>query len=78
MKKIITLVLILFTINCVGQDTTYFRQREELYMSIRTKITDTTIQRKYLPDLKKQRRRDNIFILSVASFFTAATIWYFK
>lgn len=84
MKKTIFILSILFSINCMGQDTTYsyskgLFKKNDLYMSIRTKVTDSTTFNRYWTIKKKKRRRnDKIFSIVTTSIFVGISIWYWK
>jgi hypothetical protein len=79
MKKAIFILSILFSINCMGQDTTFFQKRNDLYMSIRTKVNDSTIyKQQYSLRVKKQRRNNKIFTIVATSIFTGISVWFWK
>ena len=70
MKKIIFIFGMLFSMNCIGQDTTYFtkstmwKKKPDLYMSVRTIVTDSVSYNKYWT-IEKKRRRKNDRVLSI-------------
>lgn len=78
MKKILTILAVLFVVNCSAQDTTYIQKRNELYRQISTRVTDTAIYNRYYTlEYKKQRRRDNTFMIVVGTIFTGLSVWFF-
>ena len=87
MKKTMLIIGILFSINCIGQDTTYYhkpsnmwKRKLDLYMSVRTKVNenDTTTFNKYWTKEKKRRRKnDKIFTIVTTTIFVGISIWFF-
>lgn len=79
MKKILTIVAVLFVVNCSAQDTIYFQKRNDLYMGIRTKVTDSSIYNRYYTlEYKKRKRKEKVFTIVVGTIFTSLTIWFFS
>ena len=77
MKKLLFAIAILFSVGTKAQDTTYLQKRNDLYMSIRTKVTDSEIYKKqYSLKLKKRRRNDRIVTIVATSIFTGISIWF--
>ena len=57
MKKLFIAIAILFSVSTKAQDTTYYQKRNDLYMSIRSKVIDSTIyKQQYSLKVKKQRK----------------------
>jgi len=60
--------------NSYCQDTTYYQKRGEMYMMVRTHITNVNVK----PRLNiKQRRANTRFITFVSTMFIGLTVWYF-
>ena len=79
MKKLLFTIAILFAVNCKAQDTTFYQKRNDLYMSIRSKVTDSTIYKKqYSLKIKKRRRNDKIFTIVATSIFAGVSVWFWK
>lgn len=77
MKKILTTLAILFVVNCQAQDTTFYQKRTDLYMSIRTKVIDsTTYKRYYSQRIERRRRNDRILTIVGTTIFAGLTYWY--
>lgn len=77
MKKVLFAIAIIFAVNCKAQDTTYYQKRNDLYMSIRTKVIDSTIyKQQYSLRVKKHQRNAKIFTIVVGTIFTSVTIWF--
>lgn len=79
MKKLLTTTAIILSLGCAAQDTTYYQKRNDLYMAVRTKVTDDEIYKQhYSLKLKKRRRNDRIFTIVTTSIFTGISIWFWK
>jgi len=79
MKKTIFILSILFSINCMGQDTTFFQKRNDLYMTIRSRVVDSTIyKQQYSLKLKKRRRNDKIMTIVVGTIFSGISVWFWS
>jgi len=79
MKKLLTTTAIILSLSCAAQDTTYYQKRDDIYMSIRTKVTDDKVYKQhYSLQLKKRRRNDRIFTIVTTSIFTGISIWFWK
>ena len=77
MKKLFVVVAILFSVSAKAQDTTYLQKRNDLYMSIRTKVIDSTIyKQQYSLKLKKRRRNDRIFVIVTSTLFAGVSVWF--
>ena len=77
MKKLFIVVAILFSVGAKAQDTTYLQKRNDLYMSIRTKVIDSTIyKQQYSLKLKKRRRNDRIFVIVTSTLFAGVSVWF--
>ena len=77
MKKILTIVAILFVVNCQAQDTTYYQKRNDLYMNIRSKVTDSiTYKQQYSLRVKKRRRTDRIITIVSSTLFAGISVWF--
>lgn len=79
MKKLFLILFALISINCVGQDTTIYQKRNQIYMLIRQPIAnDNPILTDCIKQNAKKRRNQNrAFILVTSTIFTSLTIWYF-
>ena len=79
MKKTIFILSILFSIICMGQDTTFIQKRNDLYMSIRTKVVDSTIyKQQYSLRVNKQRRKNKITTIVVGTIFAGISVWFWS
>ena len=79
MKKILVIIAILFSVNGKAQDTTYFAHRNELYMSIRQRVTDpVTISQRLHIKTQKQKRNDRIFCVVTGVIFGGLTAWFWS
>jgi cell division protein FtsL len=77
MKKLLFAIAIIFSVNCKAQDTTYYQKRNDLYMSIRSKVADSTIyKQQYSVRVKKRKRNDRIFTIVVSTIFVGLSAWY--
>ena len=77
MKKVLFAIAIIFSVSVKAQDTTYYQKRNDLYMSIRTMVTDSTIyKQQYSVRVKKRKRNDKIFTIVVSTIFVGLTAWY--
>jgi cell division protein FtsL len=77
MKKLLLAIAILFSVSVKAQDTTYYQQRNNLYMSIRSKVTDSTIyKQQYSLRIKKRKRNDKIFTIVVSTIFVGLSAWF--
>jgi cell division protein FtsL len=77
MKKLLFAIAIIFSVNCKAQDTTYYQKRNDLYMSIRSKVADSTIySQQYSVRVKKRKRNDKIFTIVVSTIFVGLSAWY--
>ena len=79
MKKILIVIAILFSVNGKAQDTTYFAQRNTLYMQIRQRVTDSSVihQRLHVKT-PKQKRNDRIFCIVTGVIFGGLTTWFWS
>jgi cell division protein FtsL len=79
MKKVLFAIAILFSVNCKAQDTTFYQKRNDLYMSIRSKVTDSTIyKQQYSVRVKKRKRNDKIFTIVVGTLFASVSVWFWN
>jgi hypothetical protein len=79
MKKLLFAIAILFSFSTKAQDTTYYQKRNDLYMSVRSKVIDSTIyKQQYSLKLKKRRRNDRIFTIVTTSIFAGVSVWFWK
>ena len=79
MKKLLTTTAIILSLSCAAQDITYYQQRNNLYMSIRTHVTDSTLYKQYYNvKVKQARRKSTIFTIVATSIFTGISIWFWK
>ena len=77
MKKLLFAIAIIFSVSVKAQDTTYYQQRNNLYMNIRSKVTDSTIyKQQYSLKLKKRRRNDKIYTIVVTTIFIGLSTWF--
>jgi hypothetical protein len=77
MKKLLIIFVILFATNCKAQDTTYLQKRQELYMSIKTKVIDSTIYKRYYSAEKQRiKRRDRRMTIIAGVIWGGITGWY--
>lgn len=77
MKKVLFAIAIIFSVSVKAQDTTYYQKRNDLYMSIRTMVTDSTIyKQQYSVRVKKRKRNDKIFTIVVTTIFVGLSAWY--
>jgi cell division protein FtsL len=77
MKKVFLAIAIIFSVSVKAQDTTFYQKRNDLYMSIRTKVADSSIYKKeYSLKVKKRQRNDKIFTIVVGTIFASLTAWY--
>jgi hypothetical protein len=80
MKKLIVIVAILFATNVKAQDTNYYYNHYELYrnITIKSKVVDTPTLLKYRAfDIKKQKRKDRVVTIVIATIWAGFTSWYF-
>ena len=78
MRKLFFIVLVLFVTGLRAQDTTYLQKRSDLYMLVRTHVTDSSSYKQYFSYKREQRRRnDRVFVGAVASVFLGLTVWFF-
>ena len=86
MKKTMLILSILFSINCIGQDTTYYHKstmwskKPDLYMSVRTKVNEndtTTFNKYWTKERKRRRKNDRIFTIVTTTIFVGISIWFF-
>ena len=77
MKKLLFAIAIIFSVSVKAQDTTYYQQRNNLYMNIRSKVIDSTIyKQQYSLKLKKRRRNDKIYTIVVTTIFVGLSTWF--
>ena len=77
MKKLLFAIAIIFSVSVKAQDTTYYQQRNNLYMNIRSKVIDSTIyKQQYSLKLKKRRRNDKIYTIVVTTIFIGLSTWF--
>ena len=77
MKKLFIAIAILFAVSVKAQDTTYYQQRNDLYMQIRSRVIDSTIYTKeYCLLLKKRRRSSNRFAIIATTIFAGISVWF--
>jgi hypothetical protein len=63
----------------MGQDTTFFQKRNDLYMTIRSRVVDSTIyKQQYSLKLKKRRRNDKIMTIVVGTIFSGISVWFWS
>jgi len=78
MRKLFFIVLVLFITGLKAQDTTYTQKRNDLYRLVRTHVTDSSTYNQYFSYKKEQRRKkDRVFVGTVASVFLGLTVWFF-
>ena len=78
MSKLIFMVMILFTVSTKAQDTTYTQRRNDLYMQVRTHVTDsTTYKQHFTKVITRHQRNDRVFVTAVAIVFIGLTGWFF-
>jgi hypothetical protein len=79
MKKLLTTTAIILSLNCAAQDTTYFQRRNDLYMSIRTHVADSTLYKQHYSVLKaKRHRNDVIFTIAAGVLFGGISAWFWN
>lgn len=77
MKKLLTTTAIILSLNCVAQDTTYYQQRNDLYMKIRVHVTDSIIYKQYYSvKLEKERRKNIRMSIVLGAIFAGISAWY--
>jgi len=77
MKKLLFAIAILFSFSTKAQDTTFYQKRNDLYMSVRSKVIDSTIyKQQYSLKLKKQRKNNNITTIVATSIFAGISVWF--
>jgi hypothetical protein len=77
MKKLLLAIAIIFSVSVKAQDTTFYQKRNDLYMSIRTKVADSSIYKKeYSLKVKKRKRNDKIFTIVVSTIFVGLSAWF--
>lgn len=83
MKKVLFAIAILFAVSVKAQDTTYYKssglwtKKQDLYMSVRTKVTDTTIYNRYYTlEYKKRKRKDRVFTIVTTAIFAGISVWF--
>lgn len=83
MKKILTILAVLFTLNCSAQeytyyqDTTYYLERQKLYQLVRSEVTDSSVKFKYEQDKlirRKKLKRINRIAFGVFAVVTTTLI----
>ena len=78
MRKLFFIVLVLFVTGLRAQDTTYLQKRSDLYMLVRTHVTDTPTYKQYFSYRKERKRRnDRVMVSVVATVFAGLTVWFF-
>jgi cell division protein FtsL len=79
MKKLFFAIAILFSFSTKAQDTTFYQKRNDLYMSIRSKVMDSTIyKQQYSLKVKKRRRKDRITTIVVGTIFAGISVWFWN
>ena len=79
MKKLLFAIAILFSVSTKAQDTTYYQKRNDLYMSIRSKVIDSTIyKQQYSLKLKKRNRNNKITTIVVGTIFAGISVWFWS
>jgi cell division protein FtsL len=79
MKKLFFAIAILFSVSTKAQDTSFYQKRNDLYMSIRSKVMDSVIyKQQYSLKVKKRRRNDRIYTIVVTSLFAGVSVWFWK
>jgi len=77
MKKLLTTTAIILSLSCAAQDTTYYQQRNNLYMRVRTQVTDSASYKQYYSVLKaKQYKNNTIVSIVVGVIFGGISAWY--
>jgi hypothetical protein len=77
MKKLLFAIAILFSFSTKAQDTSYYQKRNDLYMSIRSKVIDSTIyKQQYSLKLKKRNRNNKITTIVATSIFAGISVWF--
>lgn len=81
MKKLFTIIAILFTINCSAQDTSYVLGREKFYRVIRQEVnlTDSNSVLKYTKlKLENRRKVKRINRIAFAVFIGVTSFFWIK
>jgi hypothetical protein len=79
MKKLLTTTAIILSLGCAAQDTTYYQQRKDLYMSVRTRITDSTLYKHHYSVSKAKRHKNNIIFATVVGvIFGGISTWFWN
>jgi cell division protein FtsL len=79
MKKLLFAIAIIFSVNCKAQDTTFYQQRNDLYMQIRSKVTDSlTYKQQYSLKVKKRKRNDRIITIVASTIFAGISVWFWN
>jgi cell division protein FtsL len=79
MKKLLFAIAILFAVNCKAQDTTFYQKRNDLYMSIRSKVADSSIyKQQYSVRVKKHQRNSKIFTIVATTIFASVSVWFWN
>jgi len=77
MKKLFFAIAILFSFSTKAQDTSFYQKRNDLYMSIRSKVMDSVIyKQQYSLKIKKRKRNDRIFTIVATSLFAGISVWF--
>ena len=77
MKKLFFAIAILFSFSTKAQDTSFYQKRNDLYMSIRSKVMDSVIyKQQYSLKIKKRKRNDRIFTIVATSIFAGISVWF--
>jgi len=79
MKKTFLAIAILFSMSTKAQDTTYTQKRAQLYMIIKTPVTDEGIYHQHY-SLQKKRiaRKNRIMGAAALVLWTGVSIWFWS
>jgi hypothetical protein len=79
MKKTLVAIAILFSMSTKAQDTTYYQKRAQLYMVVKTPVTDEGVYHKYYSLQKRRYARNNRILGGVMiAFWTGVSIWFWS
>jgi cell division protein FtsL len=79
MKKLFFAIAILFSFSTKAQDTTFYQKRNDLYMSIRSKVVDSSIyKQQFSYKVKKRKRNDRIYTIVAGTIFAGISVWFWN
>jgi hypothetical protein len=79
MSKLFFMAMILFATSTKAQDTSYYRQHNHFYMMVRTQMNDSTVVLRFVPQLTKKQKRNNvIFTVITGVVFGGLSYWFWS